>query len=249
MQFIIQNKAVLFGLKSIFGGLSWVCLVLLWLWLVGIDSEPHVLLHRAAEYPYNWAVLLMLGIVSMVLLLPGIVITISAGYLFGLLRGVVLVLIATTIGASIAFWLGQRVFNKPLLKHLGVHHPVLLSLNDGLREKGGLIVFLTRLLPFFPFKLSNYYFGAANYRMRGFVIGTLLGIIPITILNVFIGTALAHIAAPSGSADEAIPTLWLTLFGAVVLALLVGIISRQAARSLNELQDKNQTLNTPSKEQ
>ena len=184
----------------------------------------------------------------MVLLLPGIIITISAGYLFGLFQGVVLVLIATTIGASIAFWLGRRVFNEPLLKHLGVHHPVLLSLNNGLREKGGVIVFLTRLLPFFPFKLSNYYFGAANYRMRGFLIGTSLGIIPITALNVYIGAALARIAKYPNVAEESMPTLWLTLLGAIALAFLVAIISRQAARSLNELKDKAHKPKTTRKE-
>lgn len=208
------------------------------MWFVSVDNDSHALLHRASEYPYNWVVLLLLGIVAMVLLLPGIIITISAGYLFGLLDGVVLVLIASTIGATIAFWLGRRVFNEPLLKHLGLHHPVLLSLNNGLREKGGWIVFLTRLLPFFPFKLSNYYFGAANYPMRGFVIGTSLGIIPITTLNVYIGAALARISKIPSVTAESMPTQWVTFLGAFALAFLVVIISRQATLSLDELKDK-----------
>ncbi len=248
MQSFIKKTTALFGWKSLFAGLSWIFLVSLWLWFVGVDNQSHALLHRASEYPYNWVVLIVLGIVSMVLLLPGIMITISAGYLFGLLKGIVLVLIATTIGASIAFWLGRRVFKQPLLKHLGVHHPVLLSLNSGLREKGGLIVFLTRLLPFFPFKLSNYYFGAANYRMRGFVIGTLLGIIPITALNVYLGAALARITTHASAADKSMQTLWLTILGAIALAVLVSIISRQAARSLTQLKDKTQTSTATSKE-
>lgn len=249
MQSFIQKTTALVGLKSIFGGLSWVCLVSLWLWFLSVDHQSDALLQRASEYPYNWLVLILLGIVGMVLLLPGIMITVSAGYLFGLLKGVMLVLVATTIGATIAFLLGRRVFKQPLLKHLDVHHPVLLSLNSGLRENGGLIVFLTRLLPFFPFKLSNYYFGAADYRMRGFVIGTFLGIIPITALNVYIGTALARITSYTSAAEESMAMLWLTLLSAVALALLVSIIGRQAARSLTQLKDKTQTSTATSKEQ
>lgn len=247
MQSLIQNYPALFRWRSIVGGLAWVFFVLLWLWLLSGDAESYAWLQPASESPYAVLALILLGIVAMVLLLPGIMITIAAGYLFGLLKGVLLVLVATTIGATIAFWLGRRVLNQSLLNYLDGRHPLLASLNNGLREQSGMVVFLTRLIPFFPFKLSNYYFGAADYRMPSFILGTLLGIIPISVLNVYVGVALARIGRYPSAMEETIQSLWIMLSGGVALVCLITIISRLAARSLSELKEQaNQSSNNPS---
>jgi len=53
---------------------------------------------------------------------------------------------------------------------------------------------LSRLVPFFPFKLSNYFFGLTRFSLRGLVFGTLVGIIPFSVHNVYLGAIAADLA-------------------------------------------------------
>jgi len=63
---------------------------------------------------------------------------------------------------------------------------------------GWKIVLLTRLVPFFPFKLSRYFFGLTQFSLRGFMGGTFVGIIPLSLHNVWLGSIAAGITVPGG---------------------------------------------------
>lgn len=235
----------LYRRKTLLGGVCWLALVALWLWGLTADTVMHAELRQASEsYPFILGFLLI-SVLAMMFLLPGLMITITAGYLFGLLKGLVYVVVASTVGATLAFILGRRIFKEPLLKYLDGHHPLLFNLNNGLKHKGGLIVFLTRLIPMFPFKLSNYYFGAANYRLPGFVLGTALGIIPMTTFNVTLGVAIARLDNAPPIEVATTQPWWLIISGGISLACLIALISRQAWNSLNDIKNQNHSPQNP----
>jgi uncharacterized membrane protein YdjX (TVP38/TMEM64 family) len=126
------------------------------------------------------------------LLFPGLIFTLLAGYLFGPVFGTLVVLTGTVIGACIAFTLARKFFSGYFRKVLQ-NNPTFSVIAESIAHDGWKTVMLTRTIPLFPFKLSNYCFGVIPVSLLHFAAGTTLGIIPLTITNVSIGALAADI--------------------------------------------------------
>ena len=96
--------------------------------------------------------------------IPGVgVLSVLAGAIFGLPLGVATVLLAATIGATIAFWYSRYIFHDFVQNHFGEN---LRAINRGIEEDGNFYLFTLRLIPVFPFfnNKSGYGFNAhENY--------------------------------------------------------------------------------------
>ena len=181
-----------------------------------------------------WAplIFIVVDILVVIFLVPGILITMGAGFLFGLVKGSIYIVIATTIGAAIAFTIARYTFKEKTAKFF-LSHKRAQYLNKFFAADGWKIVFMTRLIPFFPFKLSNYLFGLTKFRMRSFLLGTFLGIWPITIFNVYVGS-LASSLANLGEVSEANNAqLYFYIFGFVCAIISIFYITRRAKLALN----------------
>jgi|GEM_PF-173094 len=128
-----------------------------------------------------------------VLVLPGVFLTMGAGFMFGVLQGSIYVILSTTIGSSISFIIARYFFSARISDYF-LCHPRLRLIDIKFSGTGWKGVFLTRLIPFFPFKLSNYFFGLASFSLRDFIFGSFFGIMPFTIFNVYIGSLAADLA-------------------------------------------------------
>ena len=173
-------------------------------------------------------------ILVVVLVLPGVLLTLGAGFLFGVVNGTFYVVIATTIGATIAFILARYIL-RSAISGFFISHPRLSLVNVELAKDGWKIVLLTRLIPFFPFKLSNYFFGLTQFTLRGYVFGTLVGIMPITMFNVYIGSLAADLTRLGAGGLARTPLEW-AFYGAgglIALATVVYII-RLARKALDK---------------
>ncbi len=119
-------------------------------------------------------------------LIPGSILTMKGGCLYGLWWGSIIVLIAASLGAVAAFLLGryfcQDWVNSQLLKY---HQ--FKKLDRAIAQKGWKIVFLTRLSPLFPFNLLNYFFGISQISLKDYILGS-LGMIPGTVMYVYFGS-------------------------------------------------------------
>lgn len=142
-----------------------------------------------------WAgvLFILIDMLLMVCLLPSILFTLAAGFLFGVFWGCVSVVIATTLGATSAFLISRHIFSEGVKSYLR-HHKKLKVVNDEFVEEGWKFILLTRLVPFFPLKLSNYLFGATNFSLKNFVKGTCIGIIPNTFFIVYLGSLAADLS-------------------------------------------------------
>ena len=98
---------------------------------------------------------------------------------------------------------------------------------------GWKIVLLTRLIPFFPGKLSNFLFGLTNFSFGGFVAGTFLGVIPFSLHNVYLGSLAADLSTLGVRETGRTPLEW-TIYGAgfVGTVLAVVFLNRLARRAL-----------------
>ena len=184
-----------------------------------------------------WAVYIFGYIAATVLLIPGSVITLAAGFIFGLPIGTAIVSAGSVLGASAAFLLGRR-FVREWVEHRIRQMPRFAALDRAAASSGFTIVLLTRLSPAFPFNLLNYGLGITGVRFRDYLLGSWIGMLPGTILYVYIGTLasdLTFIATgeiEGGGAGTALLTA-----GLIATAVLTVILTRKATRILNQRLD------------
>ncbi|MGI9333189.1 MAG: TVP38/TMEM64 family protein [Gammaproteobacteria bacterium] len=166
-----------------------------------------------------------------VLLLPGVLVTFSGGFLFGLFWGTLYVVIGTTIGATVAFLVARWLAGSRARRFVS-EHPRLKAVSNAYAGRAWQVVLLTRMIPFFPFKLSNYFFGLTAFRLRSFVAGTALGIVPFSFTNVYIGSFAANLSALDSALAPDTPLQWslyvLGLVGAVAGLIFLSRLARLA---------------------
>lgn len=165
---------------------------------------------------------LLLYIAAVVLAIPGSAISIAAGALFGSVRGVILVSIGSTVGASLSFLIARYFAREATVRWAGKNEK--FARLDQLTEKyGAVVVALVRLVPLFPFNLVNYGFGLTRVRFWTYVFWSWLCMLPATVVFV-VGAD----AAAQASGREGLP--W-ELLVAVGVALVVLILLVRYARS------------------
>lgn len=164
--------------------------------------------------------------VSVVFFVPGAILTLAAGALFGLVPGTLVVIAGATLGATMAFTLSRTVLRKRV-EHFVEGNAKFRALDQAIAREGTKIVFLVRLSVLFPFTWINYAFGLTGVRFGTYVWTTLIGIAPATFAFVYIGS-IAHEAATANRAR-----LIVYIVGAVAalaVAILVGRIATKAIR-------------------
>lgn len=127
-----------------------------------------------------------------VLFVPGLILTLGGGVLFGLGFGTVYVFIAATLGATIAFLVGRN-FARSWVTEKMVGYPKFGAIDAAVAKNGFKIVLLTRLSPLFPFNVLNYAFGITQVSLKDYIFGS-IGMIPGTVLYVYIGSLIGNIA-------------------------------------------------------
>ncbi|MDZ7663572.1 TVP38/TMEM64 family protein [Thiohalophilus sp.] len=187
-----------------------------------------------------WAPLLFILIMMavVVLLLPGILFTAGAGFVFGLVEGSIYVVLGTTLGSTVSFLLARYLFGRRARRFV-INHVKLRLVSEELTPNGWKIVLLTRLIPFFPGKISNYFFGLTQFSLRGYVGGSLLGFIPFSVHNVYLGSIAADITTLAVRDLERSPLQW-TLYGAGFLVTVATVLylNHLARRALARYTEK-----------
>jgi uncharacterized membrane protein YdjX (TVP38/TMEM64 family) len=158
----------------------------------------------------------------MVLLLPGMLFTTGAGFVFGVAKGSAVVVLGTTLGAVLAFLIARHLCGARAARWLR-ERDRLAALGGELAAQGWKVVLLTRLLPFFPFKLSNYAFGLTPVSLRGFLAGTFIGVIPWSVHNVYLGSIAAELGGMSLREDDRGVFGW-SLYAAGFLVTVVAVV-------------------------
>ena len=181
-----------------------------------------------------WAVFIGFYVCGVVLMLPGSVLTLGAGYLFGLGYGFVIVSFASTLGATCAFIIG-RFFARDWVASKLNSMPRFFALDQAVGERGALIVLLTRLSPAFPFILLNYALGLTQVPLRTYVSVSWLGMMPATLLYVYLGSIAQDLTALlSGELAEVPGGNWLLYIGLVATLLLTILLTRFASKALDQ---------------
>jgi uncharacterized membrane protein YdjX (TVP38/TMEM64 family) len=174
--------------------------------------------------------------VATVLMAPGSILTIGAGFAFGLWKGFLAVSAGATLGASLAF-LVARFIARDKIVAIAQRNEKFRNIDSACGKQGAKLIFLLRLSPVIPFNLSNYFYGLTAVRFWPYVLASWIGMMPGTLLYVYIGTAgkAAVAAAAGGSAVKHGWQYWtllsVGLAATVIVTIWVTKIARRALKS------------------
>jgi uncharacterized membrane protein YdjX (TVP38/TMEM64 family) len=161
----------------------------------------------------------------------GAVMTIAGGFLFGLWLGGVCVVLGATLGATAIFLIARTALGDALRAKAG---PWLRRMEAGFRENAFNYLLVLRLIPLFPFWLVNLVPAFLGVPLRTYVVATLLGIIPGSLVYASVGNGLGVVFDQGDTPDLGIifrPAILGPILGLAALALLPVVYRRYKARS------------------
>jgi len=165
---------------------------------------------------------------------PGSLLTLAAGALFGLVEGTALVLVAATVGASLAF-LVARYLARGLVEQRLAGNDRFTAIDRAIGAQGRTIVFLLRLSPLVPFNLLNYALGLTRVRFADYLVAS-VGMLPGTLLYVYYGKVAGDVARlAAGTSVRRDGGYYVVLgLGLVATIVVTALVSRTARRALRE---------------
>ena len=178
------------------------------------------------------ALLVLAWVPAALLLVPGSILTLGTGFLLGLGWGMLVVSAGSTLGATAAFLFGRRLGREWVRSRIGARG-ALRGVDGAIEREGWKIVLLLRLSPLIPYNALNYALSLTGVGLREFVLGSWIGMLPGTLLYVWLGAGARSLAAVVSGTYER-PAAWLVLFavGIVATAAAVALITRAARRAL-----------------
>lgn len=180
-------------------------------------------------------------VIAALLFVPGSVLTLAAGAIFGLWLGLLVVSLAATTAAVLAFVIA-RFFARQRLEHLAERYPKFGAIDRAIGEQGWKIVGLLRLSPAIPYSISNYLFGLTAVGTLPYVLATWVGMLPGGFLYIYLGhIGRAGLKAAAEGESERTTAEWVMLavglLATVVVTVLVTRIARRAVREQTEIEE------------
>ncbi len=170
-------------------------------------------------------------IVAAVLFLPGSIITLGAGALFGVVNGFMAAWVGANLGACAAFLVG-RTLARDWIRARVAENPKFAVVEEAVAREGFKIVLLLRLSPIFPFNLLNYALGLTKVSLFNYALASLIGMIPGGLMYVYLGSVAGSLAAvAAGTVEGGLATevmKWAGLAFTVVATLFVMRIARRS---------------------
>jgi uncharacterized membrane protein YdjX (TVP38/TMEM64 family) len=167
-----------------------------------------------------------------ILLLPGGILAVAGGFLFGLWWGFLIVLVGNLVGTAISFalsrWMARRWFRQKLSGN-----PTLRALGPALERESWKIILLSQLHPLFPTSLLNYFYGLTRIPFGSYMLWASIGRAPGLFLYVYVGT-LGQFAVRimRGKSYPRMIEYWIWGGAFVTTALLLVVLGRIAYRAI-----------------
>ena len=159
--------------------------------------------------------------VATILGVPGTILTVLGGIIFGSYLGTLLIVIGATLGASGAFFVSRFLARDFILEKFG-SASWFKKLDEGIESRGLYFILFIRLVPVFPFNGINFASGLTNIKFRDYFIATAIGIIPAS----FVFANAASKAASAATGGEIGAGFYLSLVMLGILALVPMIYNK-----------------------
>lgn len=179
------------------------------------------------------AVFAVAYIAATVGMLPGSALTLGAGFVYGPVWGTLLVSPVSVAAATAAFLIARSGGRSWVSERLG-RLPRFDAVDRAVGHEGLKIVLLLRLSPIFPFTVLNYALGLTRVRLRDYVLASWVGMLPGTVLYVYLGSLVTSATEiSSGRAGTAGPAGWVYWLGLLATVAVVIVVTRTARTALD----------------
>jgi uncharacterized membrane protein YdjX (TVP38/TMEM64 family) len=170
---------------------------------------------------WGYLVFTLIYIASCIFMIPGSMLTIVAGIVFGPIVGGLIALIAATLGATAAFLVAKYVARGLIEEKIG-KNAMFKKIDDGVEQNGESFLILTRLVPVFPFSFQNYAYGLTKIPLSTYFFVSLICMAP----GAFIYAYMAGEIVLNGFSVD----LLVKFAGAGVILFLVSLIPKYIAK-------------------
>jgi len=201
--------------------------------------NPQELLRNALQWVDGLGVVgglvfILIYVIAAIAFLPGSILTLGAGVVFGVVLGSLYVFIGATLGAIAAFLVGRYLARGWISKKIEGNQK-FAAIDSAVAHEGFKIVLLTRLSPVFPFNLLNYAFGVTGVSLKDYALGS-IGMIPGTIMYVYLGSLAGDLARIGSEGQPTNPTVhWaIRIIGLMATVAVTVYVTRVARRALDE---------------
>jgi uncharacterized membrane protein YdjX (TVP38/TMEM64 family) len=172
-----------------------------------------------------------------VLLLPGGILCVGAGFFFGLWWGFFIVLLGNSIAAAVSFAISRGLGGRWLRRRRAAT-PLLSVLEKAVERDARKIIFLTQLHPLFPTSLLNYLYGLTPIRFRSYMFWTTVGRAPGLFLYTYLGTlGQFGLNLALGKTHPQVVEYWMWGGAFVITALLFVLLTRVAVNVVRQSDD------------
>jgi uncharacterized membrane protein YdjX (TVP38/TMEM64 family) len=221
-------------------GLLVVAITLFWLSrlfpLVEILASVQQHVMQWGAWSAIWYPLLYAG--CNVLLLPGGVLSVGAGFFFGLWWGFFIALVGNVSGAAISFHI-SRSLGRNWLKRRLFRNQTLVALEPAIEKEGWKIILLSQLHPLFPTSLLNYLYGLTRIRFRTCMLWVAIGQAPGLFLYSYLGTlGQLGLNLARGKTHPKAIEYWIWLGGFASAAIILILLGRIALKLLKNVQEE-----------
>ncbi|HEY9827946.1 MAG TPA: TVP38/TMEM64 family protein, partial [Stenomitos sp.] len=206
--------------------------------LVAVDLNPQPLMQQALDWvaaqgAASVVAFIGLYILATIVFLPASLLTLGAGVLFGVIAGSIYVWIGATLGSIAAFLIG-RYLGRNWIAHRIADNDTLGAIDAAVGQEGLKIVLLTRLSPIFPFNVLNYAYSVTSISLKDYILGS-IGMIPGTVMYVYIGALAGNLTSLGTAARSPHPTLdWILRIGGFIATVAVALLATRIANQVLE---------------
>lgn len=177
------------------------------------------------------AVLVATYLLTSLVFLPSFILSIGAGFLFGPVPGAVTASIGSTLGATAAFLVGRLA--RESVQAMIAGNARFAALDRAVGREGFKIVLLARLSPILPGNVLNFTLALTPVRCRDFALASWIGMFPLTMVYVYLGSTLADLAEiESVSIPSSNAHLLLSTLGLAATVVIFVRLARTARRAL-----------------
>lgn len=175
---------------------------------------------------------ILVYIIATVAFLPGSILTLGAGVVFGIGVGTICVFIGATMGATAAFLVGRYLARGWVTRKIA-ENSKFQAIDRAVGAAGFKIVLLTRLSPIFPFNLLNYAYGVTGVSLKDYVLAS-IGMLPGTLMYVYIGSLAGNLATLGTESQPGNPLFqWgMRIIGFIATVAVTVYITKLARKAL-----------------
>jgi uncharacterized membrane protein YdjX (TVP38/TMEM64 family) len=246
-RFVLADGRRLWEMKNSsgpFGKLRWglgivfLAAIVAGLTVLPIPQCPKWFLERIAGLG-SWGPVFFVALYAIVCLvfLPGSVLTLAGGFMFGMMWGAVTASIGATLGATAAFLIARLVL-RGRIDHRLATHPKLVHIDRAIGGQGFQIVLLVRLCSLFPYDLMSYVFGLTDVSLGRYVLATWLGRLPEILVFAYVGSTAKSITdLVAGKVEFGLEQQILMGLGLAAMVAAVIVVVHVARKALHEVVD------------